>query len=171
MMQRAKNIAGPYTERRQLNYAQRECHEPNQGGLVQVEKGDWYFFTHHGHGDWRRQGGAISVESAYNGNVTSGPVVTAKEIWLQSTWGLEGESRYAYSIDGTSFSPLGDPYRLGWGDYRGDRIGIFTYNNQADAGYVDCDFFVYHYDSPINRAPMPHPVVSGTAPGTQGFGK
>src|SRR5581483_9053479 len=52
MMQRAKSVTGPYTEKRQLNQPQQEFHEPNQGGLVQTEKGDWYFFTHHGHGDW-----------------------------------------------------------------------------------------------------------------------
>lgn len=37
MMQRAKNIAGPYSEAHQLNHAQPEAHEPNQGGLVQTE--------------------------------------------------------------------------------------------------------------------------------------
>jgi beta-xylosidase len=110
----------------------------------------------------RRQGGVISIESAHNANVTRGPEVTSRKIWLQSTWGLDGESRYAYSTDGKTFTPLGEPYRLSWGDYRGDRIGIFTYNNQTDAGYVDCDAFTYHYDSPVNRAPMPHPVSSGT---------
>jgi hypothetical protein len=25
---------------------------------------------------------------------------------------------------------------------------------------VDCDFFTYRYDSPVNRAAMPHPVAS-----------
>ena len=36
---------------------------------------------------------------------------------------------------------------------------------ERDAGYVDGDFFTYRYDSPVNRAPMPHPVASRTAPG------
>jgi len=52
MMQRAKRITGPYTEKRQLNHPQAEFNEPNQGGIVQTEKGDWYFLTHHGHGEW-----------------------------------------------------------------------------------------------------------------------
>ncbi len=29
---------------------------------------------------------------------------------------------------------FGEPYQLAWGDYRGDRLGIFTFNNKADAG-------------------------------------
>jgi beta-xylosidase len=52
MMERSGSIFGPYTERKQLSYGDREFNEPNQGGLVQTEKGDWYFFTHHGTGAW-----------------------------------------------------------------------------------------------------------------------
>ena len=293
MMQRAKNITGPYTEKRQLSHAQPEAHEPNQGGLVQTEQGDWYFFTHHGKGDWegrcasllpvkwvdgwpllgevgsdgvgtmawsgrkavantpivmpqtddtfdgpqlgvqwewnyqpradlwslterpgflrlhafpplerdnlktagntltqrslrtsenvatlaldlggmadgqvaglchyssdsstlgiRSQAGSLTLEFTHNKTVTPGPVITTSKIWLQSTWGWDGKSQYAYSTNGTNFTPFGEPYQLGWGDYRGDRIGIFTYNNDSEAGYVDCDAFTYHYDSPATR--------------------
>lgn len=52
MMQRATNIFGPYTEMRQLTHGERSANQPNQGGIVQTEKGDWYFYTHHGTGDW-----------------------------------------------------------------------------------------------------------------------
>ncbi|MGN6505360.1 MAG: hypothetical protein ACTHM6_07340, partial [Tepidisphaeraceae bacterium] len=68
----------------------------------------------------------------------------------------DGRSTWAYSTDGQTFRPFGDPYPLGWGDYRGDRIGIFSYNNDADAGTVDVDSFTYHYDSPAqNDSPAP----------------
>ncbi|HLP78728.1 MAG TPA: family 43 glycosylhydrolase, partial [Candidatus Paceibacterota bacterium] len=294
MMQRATNVAGPYIEKRQLSHAQREAHEPNQGGLVQTEQGGWYFFTHHGAGDWegrpasllpvtwvdgwpilgevgsdgigrmvwsgrkpvpgapimtpqadddfngpklgvqwewnyqpraqkwslterpgflrlhafkplapdnlkkagntltqrslrtttnvvtlaldlsgmadgqvaglchyskdfctigvRRKDGIVTLESARNRAVTNGPVLITGKLWLRSTWGLDGKSSYFYSTNGTSFTPFGETYQLGWGDYRGDRIGIFTYNNNADAGYADCDSFTYHYDSPATRS-------------------
>lgn len=49
-MERATNIGGPYLERHQLIH--KADHEPNQGGLVQTEKGDWYFVTHHGKARW-----------------------------------------------------------------------------------------------------------------------
>jgi beta-xylosidase len=293
MMQRSTNIAGPYTEKRQLSHAQREMHEPNQGGLVQAENGGWYFFTHHGSGDWegrcasllpvtwmdgwpilgevgsdgigrmvwsgrkpvpsapvatpqsdddfkgpklglqwewnyqprtdkwslaerpgflrlhafkplerdnvkkagntltqrvlrtstnvvtlaldlsgladgqvaglchyskdfstigvRRRNGIVTLESARNQTVTNGPVLNTRKLWLRSTWALDGKSCYSYSTNGTLFTPFGEAYQLGWGDYRGDRIGIFTYNNDAEAGYVDCDFFTYRQDSPDTR--------------------
>jgi len=294
MMQRSTNIAGPYTEQRQLSHAQREFREPNQGGLVQAENGGWYFFTHHGAGDWegrcasllpvtwvdgwpiigkvgsdgigtmvwsgrkpvpntpvvtpqtdddfngpelgvqwewnyqpradkwslterpgflrlhafkplarddlkkagntltqrslrtstnvvtlaldlsgmadgqvaglchyskdystvavRREGGVLTLESARDKNIARGPVVTTPKLWLRSTWGINGRSSYSYSTNGTFFTPFGEEYQLGWGDYRGDRIGIFTYNNRAEAGHVDVDSFSYVYDSPASRA-------------------
>lgn len=52
MMQRARSIMGPYTERRQLTDGNRQWKEPNQGGLVDTESGKWFFLTHHGSGDW-----------------------------------------------------------------------------------------------------------------------
>lgn len=52
MMQRSSSITGPYLERKQLSHVQREYNEPNQGGLVEGPDRKWYFFTHHGTGDW-----------------------------------------------------------------------------------------------------------------------
>jgi beta-xylosidase len=293
MMQRSKNIAGPYTEKRLLSHPQKEAHEPNQGGIVQTEAGDWYFFTHHGAGDWegrcasllpvkwidgwpilgeagddgvgkmvwsgrkpvasaqiitpqsdddfnqaklgvqwewnyqpraekwslaerpgflrlhafkplesdnlkkagntltqrsmrtknnvatvsldlsgmtdgqvaglchyskdfstigvRRKSGVISVESASSKGVVTGPTLSGSRLWLRSTWSSDGKSSYFYSTDGTTFLPLGNSYQLSWGDYRGDRIGIFNYNNDGESGYIDCDSFTYQYDSGAPR--------------------
>jgi hypothetical protein len=99
----------------------------------------------------RREGSVINLEFSNNGKFTAGPRITSPRLWLRSTWGLDGHSRYAYSTDGKNFTPFSEPYQLAWGDYRGDRIGIFTYNNKAEAGYVDCDSFAYSYDSPETR--------------------
>ncbi len=293
MMERAKNIFGPYTESKQLDHAEKQFKEPNQGGLVQTEAGDWYWYTHHGTGDWGgridsllpvtwvdgwpiigavgqdgigsmvwsgkkpvsgtavvtpqtsdefaetslpaqwewnyqprgekwslterpgwlrlhafkpiqadallkagntltqrvfqtgtnevivkldvsgmvdgqkaglchfsksysflgvKQAGAVRMlEYNNNGKSTDGPVLAGKEVWLKSVWGLAGKSQYAYSEDGKSFTNFGEPYALTWGYYRGDRIGIFCYNNKADDGYVDVDYFRYDYSGPKDK--------------------
>lgn len=52
MMERSNNISGPYNDIKQLAHAEKQFHEPNQGGLVETETGGWYFLTHHGSGDW-----------------------------------------------------------------------------------------------------------------------
>jgi len=292
MMERSGSIFGPYTERKQLSYGDREFNEPNQGGLVQTEKGDWYFFTHHGTGAWEgrcdslvpvtwvdgwpiigkpdgKQIGhfvwsgkkpldgmpaitpqsddefnestlapqwewnyqpraekwslterpgwlrlhafkplqdnlmkagntltqrcfrtsfnevvikldlagmadgqktglchfsndysylGVSQENSKrklqyqnNGKSADGPEITRDYVWLKSTWGLDGKSQYSYSLEGTSFTDCGDPYSLKWGNYRGDRIGIFSYNDISNAGYVDVDFFHYAYTSTLKK--------------------
>jgi beta-xylosidase len=302
MMERSKNIAGPYTEKQQLSAAQKEWHEPNQGGIVQTEAGDWYFLTHHGDMDWegrpasllpvtwvngwpilgdvgsdglgrmvwsgtkpvqgqpvahpqssddfsgpnlglqwewnfqpradmwslterpgylrlhafkpltadalkkagntltqrsmrtpynvatvaldlsgmadgqvaglchygantstidvRRTSGVVTLETSLNGAFTSGPQITSTRLWLRSTWAADGLSRYAYSTDGQNFTSFGAAYQLVSGDYRGDRLGIFTYNNDAEAGTIDCDSFTYDYDQPAPPVPPVSRVVS-----------
>ena len=52
MMARAKSPKGPYSERRILSHPQREADEPNQGGFLVDDAGNWFFLTHHGHGQW-----------------------------------------------------------------------------------------------------------------------
>ena len=290
MMERAKNIFGPYAEAKQLNHAEKQFKEPNQGGLVQTEKGDWYWFTHHGTGDWagridsllpvtwvdgwpilgevgadgigtmiwsgakpvsgtnavtpqssdefaetslspqwewnyqpradkwsltenpgwlrlhafqplqgdmllkagntltqrciqaesnevvikldlngmadgqkaglchfsknysylgvKQDKGMRSIEYDNNGKISAGPMLADTALWLKSTWGADGKSQFAYSEDGATFKNFGEPYALSWGNYRGDRLGIFCFNIVADAGYVDVDYFHYNYSVP-----------------------
>jgi beta-xylosidase len=293
MMERSKNIYGPW-EIRQLNHVNNKLdREPNQGGLLQAPKGQWYFLTHHGSGDWEGRvasllpvhwidgwpiigtvgadtigrmtwtgvkpisykrklsiqgndefsANRLNVQWEWNyqpradkwsltehkgflrlyafmplhstnnrnlilgaGNTltqrsmrtysnvatvkidishmadgqfaglthfsttsyclfgviqengirtlvcdknekdTLGIKVNGKSIWLRSTWDTNGTSHYAFSTDGKSYQPFGGTYQLTWGSYRGDRIGIFNFNTKEDEGYVDVDWFRYHYE-------------------------
>ena len=86
------------------------------------------------------------------GKITKGPTITAPTIWIRSTWGFDGDSTYSYSVDGKTFTPFGNHWQLTWGNYRGDRLGIYSYNNKSDAGYVDVDFFHYAYAKPAGAA-------------------
>jgi beta-xylosidase len=89
-----------------------------------------------------------AVEFSRDGRFTRGPVLTGETVWLKSTWGLEGESRFAFSTDGRTFTPFGPPYPFTWGSYRGDRIALFTFNNRADNGFVDFGDFRYSVAGP-----------------------
>ncbi len=283
MMERAKTLDGPW-ESRQLNHVNKTIDkEPNQGGLIQLAGGDWWFITHQGTGDWEgramvllpitwidgwpiigkpgadgignmiwsttkpisgiaaavpqtddefdetslppqwewnyqpradqwslterpgflrlhafkpikasdllsagntltqrafrtesnqvtvkldisgmadgQQAGLCHFARAYStlgiaqdgntrtlmfndaGKITPGPVVNGNFLWLRSTWDFAGDSQYSFSADGSTFTPFGQEYRLTWSYYRGDRLGIFSYNNKADAGYIDVDWF------------------------------
>jgi len=61
--------------------------------------------------------------------------------------GTRREVCILYSTNGTDFIPFGEPYQLMWGNYRGDRIGIFTYNDKGEYGYADFDYLRYDYKS------------------------
>lgn len=89
--------------------------------------------------------GGVYLEATHNSEVTPGLYLHTKRIWLRSTWGLSGVSRFSYSTGEMGFTdfPFEASYQLRWGDYRGARIGIFTFNSDGDAGHVDCESFTY----------------------------
>ena len=85
------------------------------------------------------------LEYNNNGKTIAGPVLAGNALWLKSSWGADGKCQYSYSEDGKSFTAFGEPYLLSWGNYRGDRIGLYSFNSKADEGYVDVNYF--HYNS------------------------
>ena len=90
-----------------------------------------------------QRGGARTLTYNSGGQITSGPLLTKNALWLRSQWGFEGQSQYSYSLDGKAFVPFGAPYPLTWGDYRGDRIGLYSFNDDGENGFVDVDWFRY----------------------------
>ena len=88
-------------------------------------------------------GGVRTLTVNDGGHAVPGPRITQNALWLRSAWGYDGQSRFSYSLDGKTFLNLGDPYQLKWGNYRGDRIGIYSFNDLGERGYVDVDWFHY----------------------------
>jgi len=66
-----------------------------------------------------------------------------KRLYLRSSWSLDGRCHYAYSCDGRQWSDVPVTYQLEWGNYRGDRLGLYTYNNQREAGQATFSQFSY----------------------------
>ncbi|MBC7783051.1 MAG: glycoside hydrolase 43 family protein [Burkholderiales bacterium] len=80
--------------------------------------------------------------------ITEGPAVTADRVWLRSVVDDKGIAQTQFSLDGKTYVPIGSPHQLRWSDYRGDRIGLFSFNDDTDAGYVDINTFTYDYPRP-----------------------
>lgn len=303
MMQRAESPMGPYSDKHQLCNVQAEWNEPNQGGFLQDNDGNWFFLTHHGHGDWGGREASLlpvswtadgwpiigqpdkdnignmvwrqpmptpmrnAVKTVQDGSaklhisgfaaenwewnyhprkgffskskrsltlkafkplvvdnlLKAGNTLTMRsyqtpwneavvsldlskmaegqrsgichfsEAWsefgvlckdgvrllyhrtnvgeekvllaetpikisLKSSWSLDGRCHYAYSIDGTNWVDCGALYQLKWGYYRGDRLGLFTYNNLAEAGQATFSDFSY-----LSSDEMPLENVFGNA--------
>lgn len=71
-------------------------------------------------------------------------------LWLRSTTGFDDLNQYSFSLDGATFKKLGGLYKLTYAGYRGDMVGIYTYNSLEVAGYLDVDSFE---SESINRPP------------------
>ena len=152
MAKRDRNMTGSFSEEKQLLLPCTEANEPNQGGIIEGPDGKWYFLTHHGSGDW--SGRIISLLPVtwrdgwpMMGDLTQGmpgrmtwqapmPALTEPRLECQRSDDFD-------STDGVHFRSFGE-YQLSWGYYRGDRIGIYNYNNVSDAGYIDVNYL--HYD-------------------------
>ena len=84
MMERSKYIYGPW-EIKQLNHVNKiQDKEPNQGGLMQLTNGEWWFFTHHGSGDWEGRAASLLPVTWVNGWPIIGEVgsdTIGKMVW------------------------------------------------------------------------------------------
>ncbi|MCL2488698.1 MAG: hypothetical protein FWE80_08445, partial [Oscillospiraceae bacterium] len=95
--------------------------------------------------------------------------ITVDSILLKTIVDLDRIATYCYSTDGgETYTDIGVRYRLVSANYRGDLIGIFTYNNTVTSatqplnGFVDIEYFRYSYSrqasSNADRA-LPRDVV------------
>jgi beta-xylosidase len=106
-----------------------------------------------------QQAGVQTVELVNGGTTTPGPALKSPVVWLKALLDDQGGATFAFSLDGKRFTPIGDGYKLGWHNHRGTRIGIYSYNDEADAGYVDVDSFQYRFSGPHQAAGgTPSPV-------------
>ena len=82
----------------------------------------------------KMEGDAKSLYWRSGNNEVAIGSVTCEKIRLRTMWGKDGVARFAWSYDGKEWKDAGESYRMTWGSYRGDRTGLFTYNESEDAG-------------------------------------
>ncbi|MDF1825574.1 MAG: glycoside hydrolase 43 family protein [Verrucomicrobiales bacterium] len=76
----------------------------------------------------------------------TGPEIKGDTVYLKSDTRFD-EARFAWSIDGETWNETDYTYTLKFGNWRGNRTGLFCWNLKTDdvedAGYVDVDWFHY----------------------------
>jgi len=92
-----------------------------------------------------RENGLTRVVQVEQDRRTPGPVITGKDVQLRADIDIDGKITFSYSLDGKTYTALGEPHQAGWWNYRGTRIGLFTYNNEGESGVADFDRFSYRY--------------------------
>jgi len=88
--------------------------------------------------------GARTLFANHNGREAAGPALAHDTIWLRSSWQRDAAT-FAYSLDGATWQPFGEKFKLTAGNWRGDRVGLFTWNDATDdaaqAGALAADWF------------------------------
>jgi beta-xylosidase len=69
--------------------------------------------------------------------------INGDNFYLQVRVGEDALSRFSYSVDGKSFTPVGESFKARQGKWIGAKIGIFALGsgNASEMGYADFDWF------------------------------
>lgn len=80
---------------------------------------------------------------------TPGPTLAQTDLWVRAQV-ENGLARFFYSLDGRSFTPLGDEVRLLFSGFTANAVGFYSMNPAAK-GHLDVDWFTYDYDGPKGK--------------------
>lgn len=70
-------------------------------------------------------------------------------VWLRLSIDAVGNTnQYSYSVDGENFKDIGNSFSQGSGDWKGERVGLYTYANREVEGTALFDSFTYTTDGP-----------------------
>lgn len=75
--------------------------------------------------------------------------VKTDKVYFKVTMDAEANRyRFYYSLDNRKFIACGEPFSLSGRDWKGVRVGLFSYNVLAEEGEIYFDWFRYRYDGP-----------------------
>ena len=121
------------------------------GGLVLMNYGRYV-----GLGVHQRDGGrflryhestAVGLNPEHHLAVDGVELPPTSAVYLRSESDFAGNQQFSYSLDGTQFWRYGPSKPLVVQGHRGYMVGVFTYNNQQEAGWLDVDSFQYKMHS------------------------
>lgn len=110
-----------------------------------------------------REGGRQFVEFRdQQGDRITRAAFAGKRIWLRAECDyLTEEARFAYSLDGKAYRPIGEPVKMAFQlkTFQGIRYGLFAYNRLGrPGGYADFDSFAVAEPNPRG---LMHPIPLG----------
>ncbi|MFT4077065.1 MAG: glycoside hydrolase 43 family protein [Asticcacaulis sp.] len=95
------------------------------------------------------ENGVSRIAYASAGIETPGPEITGQTVQLRAEVLPDQTSRFAYSLDGRTFTLFGEKVPLStfsW--WKGSRPALFTFNKTAAAGYADFDWVHVTHERP-----------------------
>ncbi len=91
---------------------------------------------------------ALRLEVVVDDRVMSSHEIDRRSdpLWLRTDIDQAHRAQFSYSTNGKTFTTLSGSSELKWGGYRGAYLGLFTYNDAADKGYLDINSFEYRFE-------------------------
>lgn len=96
----------------------------------------------------RKTASGNRLEAATSSTFWHGPNLDYTTIWLRTEYNFTGPTRFYFSLDGASFMPIGGKCELRFGDWKGARFGLFTYQSTGPSGIIDLRSVRYQHDGP-----------------------
>ena len=81
------------------------------------------------------------------GHEIKGLEITTKDLFIRTS-NQHNQAYFEYSIDGKTYHRFGPAFTIAFGNWTGDRLGFFSWNEIEEEGYIDVDWFRYDYDGP-----------------------
>ena len=99
-----------------------------------------------------RENGINYIYLELNGECKKFDQIKSTTIYLKATLdNIKNSHQLYYSLNNKDYMPLGDPYSLKFGSWKGSRIGLYSYNLHSDSGEASFDWFRYECDGPITK--------------------
>lgn len=117
----------------------------------------------------RKTGTTAQVIARIAGVEFPGPEVEVNTIWLRSPINLDQETTFEYSTDGLHFTQLGGPVTLSFANWKGDKLGLFSFSTTGSGGIADFAWFDYPHDGPNGGAPRTDVAPAYQRPGPDTF--
>lgn len=96
-----------------------------------------------------REAGKNYIYVELNGEAEKIMPVSAKKIYFKVSFdGKANRQQLYYSLDNKNYTPCKEPYKLWSSDWKGARVGVYSYNTVRDAGEADFNWFRYNFDGP-----------------------
>ncbi|WP_299550596.1 glycoside hydrolase 43 family protein [Seonamhaeicola sp.] len=68
-------------------------------------------------------------------------------LYLKTKLGMDNITHWFYSFDGSNYIKIKNTYSIEAKGFRGDMVGVYSYNTKSDSGYIDLDWFIYEVNN------------------------
>lgn len=95
-----------------------------------------------------RDKGSNYIYYESNGKIEKIIDVSASILYFKASYDIKAnDHQLYYSVDNKMFNTVGQPYQLHSSDWKGTRVGIFSYNILSDGGIADFNWVDYKIDN------------------------